>query len=98
MGDLRDIETWGMTARPSHVSLASAARVRAQCKIIFHSTRVLQCDFNNLELLKLLRAHDLILSTLSKLRLETSPEPLQAWLPEPPGLLPPSKVPKNIAI
>jgi hypothetical protein len=50
MGDLTDIETWGMTTRPSHVILASAAG--SVHNVSSSQTRVLQCDFtfNNLEL------------------------------------------------
>jgi hypothetical protein len=96
MGDLTDIETWGMTTRPSHVVLASAAG--SVHNVCISSTRVLQRDFtfNKFELLKLWRILDLIQSTLLKLRGETSLELLQAYLPETPGLLSPLKVINNV--
>jgi hypothetical protein len=54
MGDVTDIETWGMTTRPSHVVLASAAG--SVHNVCISSTRVLQRDFtfNKFELFEAL--------------------------------------------
>ena len=99
MGDSTDIETWGMTMRPSHVILASTAG--SVHNVSFRQTCVLQRDFtfNNLELFEALdnpRSHSVDSFEAACWDQPLTPPPPHVCLPETPGLLSPLKVIKIV--